>query len=147
MLAATDIIAYLQQNAAAIGYGKLSGAGEIPAAADQLKKTKSIFVMPPTETAEKSTTGTQVVRQRSTVLIPIVLGFIIRNAQGIDLSGDVDSLREAIKTVMIGWVFDPSLYEPVQLKSFAFLRASPDGMNVFYMLIFFTQYYVRAIPT
>ncbi len=142
MLSAQDIIGELQSNRDTLNYGACAGAGALPAMVDQLRVTKSIFVLPPTETVEKSTTGTQVVRQRSTVRIQLLLGFIIRTATGIDQSGDVDALREAIKTVLVGWTPNDSIYLPLQLVSFEYSTAK--GAVVFYELNFFTTYYVRA---
>jgi len=142
MLAAQDIIIAL--SGSGIQYGSLGGAGDYAGVMDQLKKTRSIFVMPPTEDAAPNDTGTMVTRQRSKVSVPIVLGFIVRSGTGVDQSGDVDTLREAVKAFLVGWTPDSNIYAPMNLVGFRPIRVSPDGMSVFYQLGFTTNYQLRA---
>jgi hypothetical protein len=142
MLAAQDIITYL--GASGAQYGALGGAGDFAGAADQLKVTKSVFVMPPTEEAQPSTTGTEVTRQRSKISVRLMLGFIVRTATGIDQSGDVDVLREALKTALVGWTLNDSVYAPMNFVGFRASSVSKDGFTVFYALDFTTWYILRA---
>ncbi|MGH6887988.1 MAG: phage tail terminator protein [Rhizomicrobium sp.] len=143
MITAAQIQELLTGNGA---FQFVGGAGDFASAAEQLRTTRSAFVMPPVEKASQNTTGTQVVRQRSVVAVRIVLGFVVRSATKADQSGDVDTTREALKTALVGWTPDPTVYAPMTLVATQALAAGKDGTTVFYACDFSTTYYVRAIP-
>jgi hypothetical protein len=143
MISAAQIKAVLAGNAA---FNAVGGAGDFAAAAEQLIKTRSLFVMPPVESLGPNTTGTQVVRQKSTVRARIVLGFIVRSATKEDLSGDVDTTREALKAALVGWTPDASVYAPMMFAGSSALAAGKDGATVFYACDFFTNYFLRNVP-
>lgn len=143
MISATQIQAVLAGNAA---FNFVGGAGDFASAAEQLKLPRSVFVMPPVETAQPNNTGTQVTRQKSTVRVRIVLGFIVRSATKADQSGDVDTTREALKAALLGWTPDSTIYSPMNFAGSQALAAGKDGTTVFYACDFFTTYFLRAIP-
>ncbi len=143
MISAAQIQAVLAGNAAFLFVG---GAGDFASAAEQLKTTRSLFVMPPVEKAQPNSTGTQVIRQRSVAFARVVAGFIVRSATKADQSGDVDAVREALKTALIGWTPDASTHEPMNFVGWNALAAGKDGTTVFYACDFTTAYYLRAIP-
>jgi hypothetical protein len=143
MITAAQIMAVLAGNPA---FQFVGGAGDFSNAADQLKLTRSVFVMPPVEKAGPNNTGTQVIRQRSVATLRVVLGFLVRSATMVDQSGDVDTTREALKTALIGWTPDPTNYSPMVLMAFQAARIGKDGTTVFYACDFSTTYYLRAIP-
>jgi hypothetical protein len=124
----------------------VGGAGSLPLLEDQLKKTCSAFVMPPVEKVQPNSTGTQVTRQRSTIALRIMLGFIVRSATGIDQMGDVDTVREAVKSCLIGWTPDPTAggFAPIGMVGFNAVSGSKDGMNIYFAIDFYSSYYVRA---
>jgi hypothetical protein len=141
VISAAQIKAVLAGNAA---FNAVGGAGDFATAAEQLMKTRSLFVMPPTETAQPSNTGTMTTRQRAVVRFRIVLGFIVRSATKEDQSGDVDTTREALKAALIGWTPDSDVYAPANFVSSQALAAGKDGTTVFYACDFTSFYFLRA---
>lgn len=144
MISAAQIKAVLEGNAA---FSFVGGAGDFASAAEQLKITRSIFIMPPVETAQPNDTGTQVTRQKVIVRLRVVLGFRVRSATKEDQSGDVDTTREALKDALIGWTPNSSIYSPMNYAGSQPLAAAGDGVSVFYASDFFTTYHLRVIPS
>lgn len=143
MISAAQVQAVLKGNAA---FQFVGGAGDFVSGVEQLKITRSAFVLPAVEKAQPNSTGTQVIRQRSTAMVTVVLGFYVRSATKVDMSGDVDTTREALKAALIGWTPDSSQYEPMNYVGSRALPAGKDGTTVFFACDFTTVYYLRAIP-
>jgi len=143
LITAAQIRDLLKGNAA---FGPVGGAGDFASAVEQLKASKSLFVMPPTLAAQPNTTGTEVVRQRTTARFRVVAGFKVYSATKEDQSGDVDAVRDALMAALIGWTPDPSVYSPANFVSWSAFAPSPDGATVFFAADFFTTFYLRNIP-
>lgn len=141
MIAASDVIAKLQADCAVLNF--VGGAGSMPGATDQLRVTRSAFVMPPVETAQPSNTGTMVTRQRSDIRFQVTLGFMVRAASGADQSGDVDTVREAVKACLIGWTPN-GVDQPVNLLSSSVLTTDLKSGIAFFALVFRSFYSLRA---
>lgn len=143
MISAAQVQVVLNGNPA---FQFVGGGGDYVSAAEQLRVTRSVFVLPPIEKAQPNSTGTQVLRQRSTVQVTVILGFIVRTASKADQSGDVDTTREALKAALIGWTPDPSTHEPMNFVGSQPLAVNAAEATVFYACNFTMVYYLRAIP-
>lgn len=91
---------------------RVSGAAEIAAAAEDLKQAPAAFVVPGSERASGSSSGTLVVSQSNAVRLGVVLAVQnLRDPVGEKAQSDLLEVREAIMTALHGWQpsddFDP----------------------------------------
>lgn len=84
----------------------VGGAADLDAAAESLKQKPAAFVLPNSERASGSVTGTMVVSQQNTVRFAVVLAVQnLRDARGENAQADLLSLRTDIMTALHG--FEP----------------------------------------
>lgn len=107
------IITRLQTQVTALK--RVAGSAEFAAASDDLKQTPSAFVIPASEKAAPSSTGTLVVSQYNTVRFSVAVAVQnLRDARGDKAQADLLALRVSILTALHGWQphadFDPIEY-------------------------------------
>ena len=82
----------------------VGGAADFAAAAEGVRQTPSAFVLPSSERASGSSTGTMVVSQRNIARFAIVIAVQnLRDPRGEKAQADLLTLRNSIMTALHGW--------------------------------------------
>ncbi|MBK7352686.1 MAG: hypothetical protein IPJ05_02850 [Nitrosomonas sp.] len=94
---------------------QVAGAAGLAQAATDLKQVPSAYVIPNSERAGGSRTGTTVVSQQNSVRFAVIVAARnLRDARGDQVQADLLTLREAIMAALHGWQpqddFDPIEY-------------------------------------
>lgn len=92
----------------------VGGAADFAAAAEGVRQTPSAFVLPSSERASGSSTGTMVVSQRNSVRFAIVIAVQnLRDPRGEKAQADLLALRNSIMTALHGWEPDAD-FDPIE---------------------------------
>ena len=142
MISAQDIINLLSVDFAGGTLSAVEGAGALPAAWDQVRASRTAFVLPPGEVADRQDAGTGDLRQRSHVSVQIIVVFTGIDATGVDQSGDMDAAREGIKNALLGQVVG-DLADPFELSKCGTLDVDLPGASLAYTMEFSSSYYIR----
>ncbi|MXS82273.1 phage tail terminator protein [Nitrosomonas oligotropha] len=96
----------------------VGGAADFDAAAESLKQKPAAFVLPNSERANQSTTGTMAVSQENTVRFAVVLAVQnLRDARGENAQADLLSLRTDIMSALLGWEPDEDAdFKPIEFS-------------------------------
>lgn len=106
------IIAHLKDQVTSLKL--VGGAADLDAASESLKQKPAAFVLPNSERANPSTTGTMAVSQQNTVRFAVVLAVQnLRDARGENAQADLLSLRTDIITALHGWEPDAD-FNPIE---------------------------------
>jgi hypothetical protein len=143
MIALTDVIARLQSELVPGTFKAVSGAGELQAAADQLKASPSAFVLPSQDRAGPDTAGTQLVRQRVVQQISVVIGLSNLGPKGDRQFDALDELRKCLMRTLIGWTPEGSI-EPLNYAGGRMLIMDFELGLLFWGCEFSGAYYVRS---
>jgi hypothetical protein len=142
LISAADVINPLKADLSAAGLAACKGAGAIPQTLDQVKVSRTAFVMTPGERAHPNDAGTAVLRQTCTVDFQILVVFTKIGATGADQTDAIDAAREGIKNVLLGKVLAPG-HDPVELVSAGILEVDAAAGTLVYALVFSTVYHLR----
>ncbi|MCE7915420.1 MAG: hypothetical protein DYH15_12275 [Nitrosomonas sp. PRO4] len=94
----------------------VGGSADLGAAAESLKQSPSAFVLPNSERASGSSTGTMVISQLNTVRFSVVLAVQnLRDSRGETAQSDLLILRTAIMTALHGWQSDAD-FDPIEFS-------------------------------
>lgn len=102
----------------------VGGAADLSAAADSALAKPAAFVLPNSERASSSTTGTMVVNQQNTVRFAVVIAVQnLRDKRGEKAQADLRSLRGDIMTALHGWQPDAD-FDPIEYGGGKLLQLS-----------------------
>lgn len=108
------IITRLQTEVTALK--RVAGSAEFAAASDDLKQTPAAFVIPASEKAAPSSTGTMVVSQYNTVRFSVAIAVQnLRDPRGENAGVDLLALRNSIMTALHGWQPDAD-FDPIEFS-------------------------------
>jgi hypothetical protein len=142
LISADDIIGALKNGYAGGTLNDVLGAGAMPEAYDQVRVTKTAFVMPPGERAISNDAGTGVIRQKSTVEFLILVVFKNIGPTGADQTREIDLTREGVKGALLGLLI-ADMTDPIQLVSAGVIDVSTAKGALLYGLAFSTGYHIR----
>jgi hypothetical protein len=145
MIAPEHIIARLAEQLKPTTLVAVDGAGAMSAAFDQMNFSRRAFVVPGQEEAAPNTTGTISLVQRVRAGFTVFVGFAVTDAIGARALDDAFAVREAIKTVLVGWLPDSEQdSSPMEYAGSAVADIDPAAAFLVYAVNFSTTYYVRA---
>lgn len=119
------------------------GAADLASAAESLKQKPAAFVLPNSERASGSTTGTMAVSQQNIVRFTVVIAVQnLRDARGENAQADLRTIRMAIATALHGWQPD-SEFDPIQYGSGKLLQLTDQV--VWYQDEYLTAHLLRSV--
>jgi|GEM_PF-4635844 len=142
MISADDIIGVLKNGYAGGTLNAVEGAGTMPEAYDQVRVSKTAFVMPPGEHAIPNDAGTGVIRQKSIVAFQVLVVFKNIGPTGADQTKEIDLTREGIKNALLGLLI-ADMTDPIQLISAGTADVNTAKGALLYALEFSTGYHIR----
>lgn len=124
---------------------KVAGAADFAVAYDDLKPATmpAAYVLPASEAAGRSTTGTQVVSQQNRARFAVVVAVTnLRDARGAKAQVDLRTLRIAVMTALLGWTPEAS-FDPVEFAGGRLLKLTNSVL--FWQDEFSTAHLLRSV--
>lgn len=97
------IIALLQPQLAAIGALTIGKAGDLAAAAEQLRNDRALFVLYDSESAGPNELATAAHQQKLTLRFMVAAGFTNVGPLAADYSGALETIRAGLLAHLCGW--------------------------------------------
>lgn len=121
----------------------VGGAADFSAAAESLKQKPAAFVLPNSERAGESKTGTLVTSQYNAVRFAVVIAVQnLRDARGENAQAGLRTIRMAIATALHGWQPE-SEFDPIEYGSGRLLQL--NDQVVWYQDEFVTGHLLRSL--
>lgn len=121
----------------------IGGAADFASATEGLKQTPAAFVLPSSERAASSSTGTLVVSQNNTVRFGVVVAVQnLRDPRGEKAQADLLALRHAIMTALHGWSPDDD-FDPIEFGGGRLLQLNDQVL--WWQDDFVTAHFIRSL--
>lgn len=121
----------------------VGGAADLSAATDSVIQKPAAFVLPNSERASGSTTGTMAVNQQNTVRFAVLIAVQnLRDKRGEKAQANLRSLRGSIMDALLGWQPDAD-FDPIEYGGGKLLQLSDQVL--WWQDEFVTSHLIRSV--
>lgn len=125
------------------GLKLIGGAADFVSAAEGVKQTPSAFVLPSSERAGSSSTGTMVVSQNNNVRFGVVMAVQnLRDPRGEKAQADLLPIRTSIMNALHGWQPDYD-FDPIEFGGGRLLQLNDQVL--WWQDEFVTAHFIRSV--